>query len=281
IKMIVYLNGHFVAKEDAKISPDDRGFLFADGAYEVIRSYAGELFEPAAHLDRLRRSLNELRITGAPDADLPAVIGEVIRRNPAHSGDCTVYIQITRGTAARCHSFPDRETSPTVYISVAPFQSQDEKAAQGAKIILVPDIRWGRCDIKTVALLPNILASQTAKERGADEAVFVRDGYITEGTHTNFCGIFSQRLVTHPLDNHILDGITRRVVLDLCHDMRIPVEETPIHENDLKNAAELLLMCTTLEVMPVVQVDGRPVADGVAGPVTRALQKAFRRRINM
>jgi D-alanine transaminase len=210
--------------------------------------------------------------------ELTAIVREVMLRNGAESGEHIVYIQVTRGAAMRSHSFPDERTSPTVYVSVNPLHHPNGRAKNGAKIILVPDIRWERCDIKSVALLPNVLANQTAKERGADEAVFVHDGNVTEGTHTNFCGVFGGRLVTHPLNNRVLDGITRRVVLELCREMKIPVAESPIHEDQLRDADELMIVGTTFEVMPVVQVDDRQVANGVPGPISEALRDAFRRR---
>jgi D-alanine transaminase len=280
-EMIVYLNGHFIRKEEAKLSPDDRGFLFADGAYEAIRSYDGKLFELERHLQRLERSLRELLITGVVKGELTAAINELLLRNDAHSGEKIVYIQVTRGVAERRHSFPDPGIAPTVYISVNPIQSVEEKWIHGARVILVPDIRWERCDIKSIALLPNVLASQAAAEKGADEALFVRDGHITEGTHTSFCGVFNNHLMTHPLNNFILDGITRRAVLDLCHEMSIPVIESPIREDELKNASELMLLGTSFEVMPVVQVDGRRVGKGIPGPVTKSLHGAFRRKIQI
>jgi D-alanine transaminase len=146
-------------------------------------------------------------------------------------------------------------------------------------IILVPDIRWTRCDIKALALLPNVLASQEAKERGAEEAVFVRDGVITEGAHTNVCAVLDGQLVTHPLTNYILPGITRRVVLELCAELGIPYREAPMGEEELRTASEAMILGTTTEIMPVVQVGGQPVGDGQPGPVTRQLQAAFRARV--
>ena len=280
-EMIVYLNGHFIHKEEAKLSPDDRGFLFADGAYEVIRSYEGKLFEFTGHLQRLERSLRELGIAGVVKEELAAAIQEVMLRNDAQSGGKIVYIQVTRGVAERSHSFPNPKITPTVYISLNPIHSLDEKWIHGAKVILVPDIRWERCDIKSIALLPNVLANQAATEKGADEALFVRDGHITEGTHTNFCAIFKNRLVTHPLSNFILDGITRRVVLDLCREMSIPVEESPMREDELKDASELMILGTTFEVMPVVQVNGRRFGNGIPGPVTKLLHDTFRRKVKL
>lgn len=274
--MIAYFNGQFIPKNDVKLSPDDRGFLFADGAYEVIRSYGGRLFKVEDHLERLARSLSELHIAGPSSTHLMSVAEQVIQRNNLENGDASLYIQVTRGVAPRKHAFPDAGTPPTVYVTAAPFQPLYEEWEQGIIITIVPDIRWGRCDIKSVALLPNVLASQQAKERGATEAVFVRDGVITEGSHTNFCAVFNGRLITHPANNHILAGITRNVVLDLCFNLGIPCSESPILERELQKASELMVLGTTSEILPVVQVDDRRVSDGKPGPITAELQRAYR-----
>jgi D-alanine transaminase len=277
--MIVYYNDRFLLKEAVCISPDDRGFLLADGAYEVIRAYGGRFFESHAHLQRLERSLKALRIAQPETARLRGIAEELLRRNDLGHGDAIVYIQVTRGTAPRRHAFPDQGTSPTVYLCASSVRSSPEKSERGVGIILVPDIRWLRCDIKSLALLPNVLANQEAKERGAEEAVFVRDGVITEGTHTNFCAVFDGQLVTHPRTNLILGGITRQVVLDLCRRLNIACLESPIHDRDLKKASELMIVSTTVEVLPVVQVDDWLVGDGKPGPTTRKLQQAFRAEI--
>ena len=273
--MIVYFDGSFTPKDDVKLSPDDRGFLLADGAYEVILSYGGRLFKAKEHLKRLERSLRELRIEGADVKSLVDVAEELIPANNLGGGDAKVYIQVTRGAAVRTHAFPDSETSPTVYAAASPFQRPREKCERGVKVILVPDIRWTRCDIKSVALLPNVLASQRAKEAGAAEAVFVRDGMVTEGAHTNFCAVFDGQLVTYPKSHYILGGITREVVLDLCGELGIPCAEFPILESQLREADELMLVGTTVEITPVVQVDDWQVGDGKPGPITRNLQRAF------
>jgi len=277
--MIVYFNGQFLPKEQVQVSPDDRGFLFADGAYEVIRCYGDRPFEIQAHLQRLERSLRELRIA-RPDLEaLRHAVGELIRRNGLGQGDAAVYLQVTRGVAPRKHAFPEKDTPPTVYLAASPFRPLPEKWERGVSIILVPDIRWARCDIKALTLIPNVLASQEAKERGAEEAVFVRNGVITEGAHTNVCAVLDGQLVTHPLTNQILPGITRQVVLELCTEMGIPYREAPMDEAELRAASEVMILGTTTEIMPVVQVDGRPVGDGQPGPVTRRLQAAFRARV--
>jgi len=273
--MTVYLNGDFVPKEEARLSPDDRGFLFADGVYEVIRIYDGTLFALRPHLDRLARSLRELRINGIDVQKLGDVARRLVQDNHLEQGDAIVYFQVTRGAAPRRHAFPEAGTPPTIYATAYPITPPTVHWEQGAKVILMPDIRWTRCDIKSIALTPNVLANQRAKENGAVEAVFVRDGAVTEGSHANFGAVFNGRLVTYPKSPYILPGITRDMVLGLCRERGIPVEEFPVFEKDLKHADELMLLGTTTEVMPVVQVDHWTVGDGTPGPVTRTLQYAF------
>lgn len=277
--MIVYFDGLYLPKDEVRVSPDDRGFTFGDGVYEVIRAYEGRLFRCQDHVRRLARSLGELQIQ-APALEGPGGIAEVaaelIRRNGLAGAGAAVYVQVTRGVAPRKHAFPPPGTTPTVYLAASPLRSAAEAWENGVGIILVPDIRWTRCDIKAVALLPSVLVSQQAVERGAEEAVFCRDGFITEGAHTNVCAVFDGVLVTHPPTNLILDGITRRVVLGLCAGLGIPTREVPIPVGDLASAAEVMILGTTTEIKPVVQVDGRQVADGRPGPVTRRLQAAYR-----
>ncbi len=277
--MIVYFDGQFLPKEHVCVSPEDRGFLLADGAYEVIRSYHGRLFKVTEHLTRLERSLRELRFTSLDVQRLDTVAQELLRRNDLDRGDAVLYIQVTRGVAPRTHAFPPPNTPPTVYLAASPFRSSTEKWEHGVSIVLVPDIRWARCDIKSVALLPNVLASQEARERGAEEAVFVRDGMLTEGAHTNVCAIFGGHLFTHPATDHILAGVTRQVVLDLCSELGIPVTESPIDKLALPQASELMILGTTTEIMPVVQVDDWQVGDGRPGVLTRTLQQAFRKLV--
>jgi D-alanine transaminase len=275
--MIVYLNGQFVPKEDATISPDDRGFLFADGAYEVLRSYGGRLFKAEEHFERMKRSLRELRIHLSSEDQLLDITKKLLLLNDLEGGEAGIYIQVTRGVAPRKHTFPEEGTPPTIYATASRLQPSEEKWIHGVKIILVPDIRWERCDIKSVALLPNVLASQRAKEAGAEEAVFVRNGVVTEGAHTNVCAVLDGQLVTHPATNHILAGISRKVVLDLCRELHIPCREAPVFEEQLREASELMITGTTTEIMPVVQVGEWPVGEGRPGPIVRELQQAFRK----
>lgn len=274
--MTVYFNGDFVPKEEVKISPDDRGFLFGDGVYEVICAYEGQLFEAEAHWQRLERSLQEIRMTPPAEVDFEAVAQELLRRNDLLDRHAKVYLQITRGAAPRQHAFPDEPISPTVYATATPYEPPLKKWDEGVSVILLPDLRWSRCDIKSIALLPNVLASQRAKEAGVYEAVLVRREVVTEGSHCTFLGVFDGTVRTHPLNNNILVSITRAVVLELCSKLDIPVQEAPIVKKELEDADELILLGTTTGVMPVVQVDDWTVNTGAPGPITRQLQQAFR-----
>lgn len=272
---IVYFNGEYVEKSAVRISPDDRGFLFADGVYEVVRSYAGRLFRLDAHLGRLADGLAALRMSGVDLTTLRAVFPKVIEANRLGREGATVYLQITRGAAPRGHAFPDPSPPPTVYAEARPFVARADPEA-GVAVITVPDVRWARCDIKSVALLPNVLANQRAREAGAVEAVFVRDGVVLEGTASSLFAVFDGEVRTVPKTNYILPGVTRQVVLDLCAAHSIAARQAPIQFDELAGAEEIFLAGTTVEVMPVVTVDGRAVGDGRPGPVTRCLRDLFR-----
>lgn len=274
--MIVFFDGQFLPKDEVRISPDDRGFLFADGVYEVVRVYRGQPFLMDEHLRRLRYSLGEVRISLPQIETLHDIARELIRRNDLAQGEASIYIQVTRGVAPRKHAFPAALTPATLYVTASPFLPRREKWAEGVAVILVPDIRWARCDVKSLALLPNVLASQAAKEQGAEEAIFVRDGFLTEGAHTNACAVIDGEVTTHPATNRILAGITRGLVLELCAGLGIPYRERPIAADALDAAQEMMILGTTTEIMPVIAVDGRPVGNGRPGPVTRQLQEAFR-----
>jgi len=277
--MLVYFNGKIRHKDEVSISPDDRGFLFGDGVYEVILSYKGRMFKAGAHFDRLRRSLGELRIREPDMTVLRNVSEKLIHENSLDSGQATVYIQITRGAAPRKHAFPAADVPPAVYASAGAFDPPEKELAEGVKVIFVPDMRWLRCDIKTTSLVPNVLACQQAKEQGAQDAVFVRDGAVTEGSHTSFCAVFDGTLVTYPESHYILPGITRQVVLDLCRDMNIPVRLCPVLTDKLAHAEECMLLGTTTEVMPVIRIGEQMVGKGKPGPVTRRLQQSLREMI--
>ncbi len=273
--MIVYLNGEYISHKQAMVSADDRGFVFADGVYEVIRSYDGTLFQVDAHLKRLERSLSGIRLRYKEAAQLEEIAEQLIRENDLASRDAIVYFQITRGVAPRLHRFPPEETPLTVYVCATEFRPNEDALKNGTKVILVPDIRWSRCNVKSVALLPNVLANQQAIEEGATEAIFIRDGAVTEGTHTNFCGIFNGQLLTAPKSNYILAGITRQIVIGLCRVLNIPVLEYPIFEDQIEQADEVMIVGTTSEITPVVRVNDLQIRNGKPGPITKKLQEAF------
>ena len=275
--MVVYLNGEFLPKSEATISPDDRGFLLADGVYEVTRSYDGHLFAWDRHLARLERSLDELQIQ-QPRVDFTQLSYDLLAKNNM-VGDATVYLQVTRGVAPRVHAFPKGDVTPTVYGYTAPFAPAPDKWAKGIDAITLPDMRWARCDIKSVALLPNVLAQQRAQDAGVEETILIRDGVVTEGGHTSVCGVFDGTLCTHPDSNYILPGITRGIVLELCEKLGIPIRLFPILESRLSDVDELMILGTGSEVMPVVEVNGKMVGDGKPGPVTMQLQRAYKEMI--
>lgn len=275
--MIAYFNGIFLEKEDIRISPDDRGFLFADGLYEVIRSYKGKFLRAKDHIDRLNFGAVHLRLSKTDFSEVEGIAQELIRQNGLTSGSATVYFQVTRGVARRSHAFPDPATGLTLYATASRLDEKKarEKQEQGIHAITVPDIRWARCDMKTTSLTANVLANQAAIENGASEAVFIRDGVMLEGSHSNFMAVFDQKLVTAPLSNYILPGITRKIVLELCKKENIRVEERPIFEKDIHLASEMMIVGTTVEITPIVKLNHAMFRDGVPGPVARRLQAAF------
>jgi D-alanine transaminase len=274
--MLVYLDGKYIDHSEARVTVDDRGFLFADGIYEVIRIYGGQPFLADPHYVRLRQGLAAIRIESVAPEAMPAIAHRLIAENGLQDDDATLYIQITRGSAPRRHAFPPPGTRATVFVTAKPFpRFPDDVYESGQAAVTTPDTRWGRCDIKSIALLPNVLANQQAREAGAFEALFVRDGVLIEGSHSNLFGVINGELVTYPECNYILGGITRRFVLDLAQKLGIPVRETPIFVDRLDEVAELFLSGTTTEVMPITRLDGQPVADGRPGPIARQLQKAY------
>lgn len=274
--MTVYFNGAFIPKEDVCISPDDRGFLFGDGVYEVLLAEQGHLFEADAHFRRLEQSLEAIRLQNVDLDALREAAASLLPRNNLHERRAKIYLQVTRGVAPRQHAFPEEPPAPTVYATATPHEAPIEKWEQGVRVVRYPDQRGARCDVKSTALLPNVLANQAAQEAGAYEAVLVRNGFVTEGSHSSVLAVENGTVVTHPLTNYLLPSVTRRVVLDLCDELDIPVDKTPIPAATLPAADEVLLLGTTTGVMPVVQVDDETVGDGTPGPVTRTLQEAFR-----
>jgi D-alanine transaminase len=277
-KDIVYLNGALVPRAEARVSVEDRGFVFGDGVYEVLRIINGRPFAARFHNERLSRSLEGIRISLA-GKDSPESLTEIgrhlLEENGLLQGEATLYMQVTRGATTRAHNFPPPEIPPTVYISVARFTPYSDLARNGASAITHPDLRWARCDLKTLNLLPNVLASQAAKERGTFEAMLIRDGVVTEGTKTNFFGVVDGTLRTHPCDDHILPGITRSILSELARELNVDLDETPIRAAEIPLLSELFLSGTTTDVMPVVSLDDKPVGNGKPGEITRKLQRVL------
>jgi D-alanine transaminase len=277
--MRVYLNGQYLPKSEAKVPVEDRGFIFGDGVYEVWRVINGQLFEFDRHHQRLMRGLGELRITvpavARPDG-LQQMAERLLAENGVTEGEGTLYLEITRGVAPRAHAFPSPDVPPTVFAFAKPFVPPEDVRAKGVSVATVPDIRWLRCDIKTIQLLPNVLAKQAATEKGAFEAVLIRDGVVTEGSHANVMAVLGGELRTHPANNFILPGITRAVVLELARAAAIPVREEAILASDLARVEELFLAGTTTDVMPIVRADDLTIGGGKPGPIAQRLMRDLR-----
>lgn len=272
---ISYFNGKFLPKDDIKISPDDRGFLFADGVYEVVRWYEGFFFDMDSHLSRLKRSLRELRIHWAEVDTFPALSDELIKQNSLENQPAMIYLQITRGVATRSHNFPSPEVPPTVYAHVWGFVPDSLSKESGIKVMLKEDIRWSRCDIKSVALLANTLSFQEASQIGLKECIFVRNGLITEGSHSNIFFVIDGMLCTHPESNHILSGVTRKNILRIADELGIKIREEAVQESRIRFIREAFISNTSAEVTPVTVLGGNTIGDGVPGPVTKLIQEKF------
>jgi D-alanine transaminase len=280
VSRIAYVNGRYLPRREAVVSFEDRGYLFADGVYEVCEVREGRLIDERRHMERLVRSLSELRIDlPMPLSALSVVLHEVVRRNGVRDG--IVYLQITRGTAKRDHAFPPPGTRPGIVVSASRIDPARTEAiaAEGIAVITLPDNRWDRVDIKSIALLPNVLAKQTAKEQGAREAWFVAsDGTVTEGSSSNAWIVTRDgALVTRKADRAILRGITRTVLLDVLRAHNLKLDERPFTVAEAQGAREAFITSASQTVMPVVRIDGQPVGNGAPGLVAGALRRDFHR----
>jgi D-alanine transaminase len=271
----VFLNGRYISKDKAYISPDDRGFYFADGVYEVIRCFKGNLFRFEDHLARLNRSLSEIRLIFKSTDKIGSICHDLIVSNKLEEKYADIYLQITRGASRRMHSFPKEDISPTIYITAYERPPYINELKNGISVITRPDIRWSRCDIKTILLLPNTLMFQEAKEEGAGECIFIRNGVITEATHSNVMGIKDGMIHTHPDSNLILPGITKKVIYDICRESGIIIRENPVREADIYELEELFITSTGDDIMPVVGVNNKSIGNGAPGQLTRRIQSIF------
>ena len=281
---VIYLNGALVSLTEAVVPVDDRGFLFGDAIYEVVRSYNGRLWCFERHLRRLARSLEEIDMAYVDVAG----IGDAIRQTYAASRipDALIYLQVTRGVAPRSHTYT-RDLKPTVLIAVRDITPGVAAVdPNGMTAVTAPDLRWRRCDIKSTNLLPNVLAKTGAHEQGAYEAILVHpDGYVTEGSSTSVFWVRADgplpagRVCTIPLGPEVLPSISRGIVVEIVEDEGLPLVEERISLEQFRKVEEIFLASTTPEVCPIIALDGQPVGTGAAGPITKRLQQAFRARV--
>jgi D-alanine transaminase len=268
-----YFNGKFVEPNESVVPIDERGHQFGDGVYEVIRIYDGKPFMMDEHLDRLYQSADAIKLRIDPDREVfKNSMLELIQRSGLTNLD--LYVQVTRGMAPRNHLFPECPVS--VSMTAKPFRSIPV-GDKGASVILHPDERWANCYIKSLNLLPNILAKQAAYEKGYLEAILVRDGKVTEGTSSNVYIVKDSSIITTPLSKHILSGITRKAVENIAEHLGIPFVEKQFTPDEMIQADEVFITSTTLEITPIVRVDEKQIDDGTPGPVTKALKKEFKR----
>jgi D-alanine transaminase len=277
---VVYVNGRYLPRALAKVDIEDRGYQFSDGVYEVCEVREGRLIDARRHLARLDRSLSELQMASPmPRAALERVVREMIQRNRIRDG--LVYIQVSRGVARRDHAFPAAGTKPSIVITAKTIDiaANEKLATDGGAVITVPDQRWARADIKSVSLLPNVLAKQAAREQGAREAWLVdANGRITEGSSSNAWIINRDgKLLTRHLDHGILAGITRAVLIESLKSHGVELEERAFTVEEAYAAREAFITSATQAVMPVVRIDGRPIGNGAPGIVTTALRRDYHR----
>ena len=281
---IAYVNGHYLPHRSAAVHIEDRRYQFADGVYEVCEVLGGHLVDEKRHMQRLARSLSELRIRQPmQDSALGVILREVVARNRVRDG--LIYLQVTRGVAPRNHFFPPDDTPPGVVVTArsSSVAKASALAEQGVKILSLPDNRWNRVDIKSVALLPNVLAKQAAREQGAYEAWFVdSNGYVTEGSSTNAWIVTSEGIiVTRPADHGILRGITRTAVLELADREGMPVEERAFTIEEAQRAREAFITAATALVMPVTHIDDVVVANGAPGHIATTLRSLFHSQVEI
>ncbi|MFS0765368.1 D-amino-acid transaminase [Peribacillus phoenicis] len=273
----IIFKGDLKSRSEVKVDIEDRGYQFGDGVYEVIRVYNGELFAGDMHLNRLMDSAKLIQMkVPFTAAEIKTRMKDLIAED--HLRDGIVYMQLTRGVSPRTHSFPTAEVEP-VFVAYTKEMPYTGKMKPGVKAVTTDDIRWLRCNIKSLNLLGNIMAKQQAAEAGCDEAIQHRDGTVTEGSSSNVSIVVDGQLKTHPATNLILNGITRQVMLKLCADHGIPYVEEAFTVEDMMAADEVLYTSTSVEVTPIINIDGQSIAAGEPGPITQRLQKLFSEEI--
>lgn len=272
--MIAFYNGEFLPIEQISISPFDRGFLFADGVYEALRTYNKKLFMLQKHLERLKYSLEQININFSDFNQIENIIYHCAELNYLVS-DFSTYIHITRGISFPRTHYYSNQIKPNLFIYVSTLKNREREINEGVSVTLEQDVRWSRCDIKSTALLPNVLANHKAISDGHYEAVLFRDNFITEGSHTNFFAVKNNSVITAPLSNYILSGITRSIIFHLCRENNIQIIEDYVLLNEIFSYDEFFLTGTTTEITPVIKIDNKLIEDGKPGKMTRKIQKLF------
>ncbi|USK43450.1 D-amino-acid transaminase [Cytobacillus oceanisediminis] len=274
----VILNGDLIERSEAKVDIEDRGYQFGDGVYEVIRVYNGKMFTADEHLERLLESGRKIEL------DIPYSIGqlkqmlaEMIERNNLELG--IVYMQFSRGTSPRNHAYPGADVAPVLTAYTRETSRPVESMRNGVKASLIEDIRWLRCDIKSLNLLGNIMAKQKAAQSGCFEAIQHRGDTVTEGSSSNIAIVKDGTLYTHPATNLILNGITRRKINEICRENGVALEESAFTKDDLLDADEVFMSSTSAEITPIIEIEGKPVGNGSPGPITNKLQNLFEEAI--
>lgn len=275
----VLINEHLVDEKDASVPYNDRGYVFGDGIYEYIRTYNNNIFTAKPHFERLLRSAKEIGLELKYNVEeLTELIQELLAANGVVNGG--VYIQVTRGAAPRDHAFPTPSVEANVMAFTKTYDRPYKLLEEGINAITTEDIRWLRCDIKSLNLLGNVLAKERAVKYNAQEAIQHRGDIVTEGSSSNVYAIKAGEIYTHPVNNYILNGITRMVIKDIAQEKGIPFNEGTFTVDFLRNADEIIVSSTSIEVMPVVKLDGEQVGDGEVGPITKLLQEGFNRYID-
>ena len=278
--MIVFVDGKYVKEKEACVSVNDRAFVFADGVYEGLRVYNNKLFKYEEHKIRFQRSLDELRIKYVLKNEIQEIYEALKKVNGYENDDLFYYIHISRGKSPRAHAFPKENTPIGIYAFLVPKKLNMKKYNEGVSVCTVSDNRWARCDIKCISLVANCLANQIAVDNGCSDALFIHDGVITEGTHTNVFFIKNNELYTHAKTNRILAGVTRNTVVELCKKNGINVHEFPLIYDKLMEIDESFLTGTTEELTPITHINGNKVGSGKVGPLTKKLQKLFKDEVS-
>ncbi len=272
-------NEDFIREEELNISKEDRGYQFGDGIYEVIRVYEGNLFTAEEHIDRFYESAEKIKIVIPYTKDVfHKMLYDLVEMNEINNGQ--IYVQVTRGQAIRQHHFPD-STSPVIVAYTKTVERPLELMGNGVKGTFIEDVRWLRCDIKSLNLLGNVMAKQEAHEKGCYEAILHRGEVVTEGSSSNMYGVKNGIIYTHPASNLILNGITRRVIIKLSHELGVEVKEMTFTKSQALEMDEFFMSSTTAEIIPIVEIDGEQIGQGVPGELTKNLQQSFEKNLKL